>query len=370
MPVKDPYATLGVPKDASPDEVKSAFRKLARQYHPDVNPNNPEAEEKFKEIGEAYSILSDPDKRSQFDRFGTVSDQGVPNGDFFQAGGIGDLFDMFFGGMGGSQGGFSRGQDGADINARVSLSMVDVLHGCERELKLKRYQVCEDCNGSGAEKGHPPVTCPICKGNGVVIQVHQTLLGQMRTQAPCSQCGGTGKKITHPCPTCHSRKVVQTEEVLKVEIPAGVETGQTLHLVGKGHSGIDGGRPGDLYVNILVEEDPRFTREGLNLVTEVHLSFAQAALGDQITLQLIEGEHSLTIPAGTQPGEEIRIRGLGLPQVRGGRKGDLIVSIQVKIPTHLTSEQKEAITNLAALFNESDRHEHGGLFSGLFGKKK
>lgn len=369
MPVKDPYATLGVGKDASPDEVKSAFRKLARQYHPDVNPNNPEAEEKFKEIGEAYSILSDPDKRARFDQFGTVDEQGFGGGDFFQGGGFGDLFDMFFGGMGGG-GGRSRGQDGADINARVSLTMLDVLYGCNRELKLKRYLACSECKGSGAEAGHPPETCPICKGSGVVIQMHQTMLGQMRTQAPCNNCGGTGSRITHPCPTCHGRKVVATEETIKVEIPAGVETGQTLHLVGKGHAGIDGGRNGDLYVNILVEEDNRFVRDGLNLRMRVPITFAQAALGDQVTIPLIEGEHNLTIPAGTQPYDEIKLRGLGLPQVRGGRKGDLLVTIVVTVPTQLNGEQKEAISHLADLLKEEERHEQGGIFSGIFGKKK
>lgn len=372
MAVKDPYETLGVSKEASAEEIKQAFRKLARKYHPDVNPNDPSAEDKFKEIGEAYSILSDADKRAQYDRFGTVSDQGMPGGaDFFQGGGIGDLFEMFFGGMAGGQGaGFQGGQDGADIQARVKLTLQEVLTGCKRDIKVNRFTACDHCDGTGSESKQPPISCPTCGGRGVVVQVHQTMLGRMQTQVPCGTCGGTGQKITDPCHVCSGRKVVQRPETISVDIPAGVDAGQTLHVAGKGHAGINGGRSGNLFVGIQVEADDRFERAGQNLYSHLDLSFAQATLGDQITVSGIDGDQTATIPAGTQPGTEIKVRGGGLPQLRGGRRGDLILVCRVKVPTHLNAAQKEAVANLAEAFGENERTEPGSILSGIFGKKK
>ncbi len=369
---KDLYEILGVPRTASADELKSAYRKLARQHHPDVNPNNPEAEEKFKEIGSAYAVLSDPEKRAQYDRFGTTEE--VPQDPFFQGGaGFGDLFDMFFGQAGGGGGRRRSGaRDGGDIEARIQLSLNEVITGTERELSFQRLTACESCSGTGAEGGETPKTCPQCQGQGVVNRIQNTFLGQVRTQVSCNQCSGTGQIIEHPCKACRGRKQVMTPVSVKITVPPGVDSGATIQMSGEGHQGTGGGRPGDLYVGLTVTENPLFEREGTQIHTQVQLTVAQAALGDEISIDGIDNAYDLHIPAGTQPGDMLTVRNAGLPPLHGGRRGDLHVHCVVEIPKKLNDAQRQAIIALAEAGGESIPHgeKGGGLLGGLFKKKK
>lgn len=370
---KDLYDLLGVSRTASADELKSAYRKLARQYHPDVNPNNPQAEEKFKEISTAYAVLSDPEKRAQYDRFGTTED--MPQDPFFQGGGgnFGDIFDMFFGGMGGQrQGRRSPRQDGGDLETRIELTLGEVITGTERTLSFQRLTQCQECRGSGAEGGSKPETCSQCQGSGVVTRVQNTFLGQMRTQTTCGRCNGTGEVISSPCKQCRGRKQVATAASVDVKIPPGVESGAVVHLPGEGHEGIAGGRPGDLYVALQVAHDARFEREGLHLHHEAELTFAQAALGDEVVIEGVDGEHDLSIPPGTQPGDVLAIRGAGLPPLHGGKRGDLYVHTNIAVPKRLNDAQRQAILDLAEASGEPipKGDTGGGLLGGLFKKKK
>jgi molecular chaperone DnaJ len=371
----DLYEILGVSREASADDIKSAYRKLARQYHPDVNPDNPEAEEKFKEVGGAYAILSDPEKRAQYDRFGTT--EGNPNDFFFQgggSGGLGDIFEMFFGNMagGGQRGGRLNAWNGGDLEASVTLDLMDVLHGTDREVKIKRSVVCPDCGGVGSEGGVPAEKCPVCNGEGATWRVQNTFLGSVRTQVPCQNCRGTGEIIKDPCHNCKGAKMVQQTVTVPVKVPPGVESGATIQMSGQGHEGLGGGRPGDLYVHLRVEADRRFEREGQHLYTAVDISFAQATLGDTIGIQGVEAEYELQIPSGTQPGELLTIRGVGLPPLHGGRRGDLFVQIKVKVPKRLNDSQRQAVVELATAMDEPipKGTEGGGLLGGLFKKKK
>lgn len=369
MATSDPYAVLGVSRSASADELKTAYRKLARQHHPDVNPNNPAAEEKFKEIGQAYAILSDPEKRARYDQFGIADDQ--PGGaDFFGGGGIGDLFDMFFG-AGASAGSARRGRDGGDLRVDVGISLKEVITGAKREVVIDRMKRCEACNGNGTEGGKPPETCPTCRGQGVVSRVQNTFLGQVRTQAPCGRCGGTGTIVTEPCLTCHGRQLVQVREKVDLDIPPGVETGATMHVSGRGNDGIGHGQPGDLYVVISVENDRRFERDGQTLYSHAELTYAQVALGDELEIDGVDANVPFDVPAGTQPGTKIRVKGAGLPPLHGGRRGDLVVICDVQIPTKLSPGQAELIKQLAEVSGEPlpKGHEKHGLLGGIFGKK-
>lgn len=369
---KDLYELLGVSRNATAEELKSAYRKLARQYHPDVNPNNPQAEEKFKEISTAYAVLSDPDKRAQYDRFGTTED--MPQDPFQGAGAnFGDIFDMFFGGMAGQRPGRrSPRQDGGDLEARVELTLGEVITGTERELSFQRLTQCHECHGTGAEGGAKPETCPQCHGSGVVSRIQNTFLGQVRTQTACNRCGGAGEIIASPCKTCRGRKQVPVAATVEVKIPPGVESGAVVHLPGEGHEGIAGGRPGDLYVALQVVHDARFEREGLHLHLEAELTFAQASIGDEVIIEGVDAEHDLSIPPGTQPGDVLAIRGAGLPPLHGGKRGDLYVHTTVAVPKRLSEAQRKAILDLAEASGEPmpKGDTGGGLLGGLFKKKK
>jgi molecular chaperone DnaJ len=370
MAQRDPYEVLGVGRDAQPDEIKSAYRRLARQLHPDVNPNDPSAEEKFKEVGEAYAILSDSERRARFDRFG--SDE-APQGDFFNAsGGFGDLFDMFFGNAG-AAGGRQRGRDGADLRLNVDLTLSEVITGVKRQVEIQRLAECETCHGYGTADGRAPTTCSTCGGQGMVSQVRNTFVGQVRTAVSCPTCGGSGSVVTDPCKVCKGRKLVVKNEKITLEIPPGVETGATMQLNNQGNEGLDGGRPGDLYVVLTVQEDGRFERDDQTLFTRVNVTFAQAALGDSITVSGVDAEHSLDIPAGSQPGARLRIKGAGLPPLHGGRRGDVVAVIQLSVPTKLNETQVDLIKKLAEAGSEpvpKGEPHHGGVLGGLFGKKK
>ncbi|AIE88094.1 molecular chaperone DnaJ [Fimbriimonas ginsengisoli] len=374
MAVKDPYEVLGVARGANADEIKSAYRRLARRHHPDVNPGDPSAEEKFKEVGEAYSILSDPLKRARFDQYGTTDD--MPSDPFFGGGGGGnlnDLFDMFFGNMaGGGAPRGRRGRDGDDIRSDVELTLNEVIHGVRKEIEVTRMAECNSCHGTGVEGGGQPDTCPTCRGQGAVASVRNTFLGQVRTTSPCPTCGGTGTQIKNPCHECHGRMVVQETATVVVNIPPGVESGATMQVPGQGSDGVGEGRQGDLYVVLHVKEDSRFDRRGQTLISRLNISFAQAALGDQLQIEGVDETVDVNIAAGTQPGTQITVKGAGLPPLHGGRRGDMIVLVQVKVPTRLSEAEVKLIRELAELSGDSvpKGEDRGGILGGLFGKKK
>lgn len=379
MPVTDPYAVLGVSRDASADDIKSAYRRLARKFHPDVNPDDPTAEEKFKEVGEAYSILSDPERRQRFDQYGVTDDSGMGGGGGYGPGpgaaDFGDLFEAFFGGMGGMGGGqanFSR--DGDDLRADVSISLRDVLTGCEKPIKVKRTTPCTHCSGTGGEPGSEIKTCDTCNGQGAVRRIANTFLGSVTTTTTCPTCRGTGKKIEKPCSKCQGKKVTVETADLTVNIPAGVQHGTTLRVSGQGGAGIDGGQPGDLYVVVAVARDARFERDDIHLYAPLDITFAQAAMGDQIEAEALDGTVKISIPRGSQPQAEVRIKGRGLPRLRGGARGDLIYVLRVQVPKDLSQERAELLRKFAELGNEripeGDGQGGGGFLGGLFGKKK
>jgi len=374
MANKDLYEVLGVARTASQDEIKTAFRKLARQYHPDLNPNNPEAEERFKEINEAYTVLSDEQNRARYDQYGTT--EGVPQGaDFFGGGGgINDLFDMFFGGMPGAgqqQGRRGRGRQGEDVHIQLQISLEDVLDASKHEVKYQRAVVCTDCKGTGVEGGGEPENCTQCNGSGQVARTQQTFLGTIRTATTCPNCRGAGQIIKNPCKSCRGQGL-QTQVVENtVSLPAGVETGQTLRLAGEGGDGLKGGPNGELYVDIIVRDDPRFEREGRDLHTNLTVTFAQAALGDSIEIPGLKGSNiQIKLAAGTQPGTVMRIRHEGLPPLHGGTRGDLYVQVQVHVPEKLSAAQEKLIRDLAELSGENQPKEDDGGLLGLFKKKK
>ena len=372
MAVKDPYEVLGVQRSATADEIKSAYRRLARRYHPDVNQDDPTAEDKFKEIGAAYSVLSDPEKRARFDQFGTTED-GPQAGDFFNnGGGFGDLFDMFFGGVAGQGGGRRRmGRDGDDLRADVEIELKDVLAGKKVDIEIDRDVECDSCAGKGTEGGTTPETCGTCKGQGVVSTVRSTFIGQVRTQAVCPTCQGEGTLIKNPCKKCNGKRVVEESGTVTVNIPAGVESGSTMQLPGHGNEGTGGGRTGDLYVVIGVKPDSRFERRGQTLFTTLQATFAQAALGDHVEIEGVDGDVSVEVKAGTQPGTPFTVKGAGLPPLHGGRRGDLIVQINVVVPTKVNDAEAKLIRELADLRGERQPQGEGkgGFLGGLFGKK-
>lgn len=373
MAQRDPYEVLGVPRDSSADELKSAYRRLARKYHPDVNPGDTEAEEKFKEIGSAYSVLSDPDKRAKFDRFGTTEDG---PGDFFgggQGGNFNDLFEMFFGGAGGGGGRRQQrmGRDGGDVEIQLELTLQDVLNGVQKEVTIERLTECDSCSGKGGEGGSLPTACPTCKGSGMVTQVRDTFIGRMQTSAPCGTCRGQGWTIKDPCKKCAGQGVVPEESRVLITVPAGVENGNTLQIPGQGHDGMAGGSPGNLYAHLRLKRDNRFQRDGQTLYTLIEATFAQAALGHSVTLEGVSETHELEIPAGTQPGTQIAVKNAGLPPLHGGRRGDLIVQVAVKVPTKLNDAQAKLLREFAEVSGEDmPSGENRGLLGGLFGKKK
>lgn len=343
MPTKDYYQILGVPKDARPEEIKAAFRRLARKYHPDVNKSDPDAEDKFKEIGEAYAVLSDPKKRAEYDRYGTVSDMPPTVTDF--TGGLSEIFEMFFG-VGAGRRSTRRGVDGRDIRLDITIGLEEVITGARRTLTFPRLETCSRCEGSGCAPGTSLTPCPHCGGSGVRVQVTRTLLGELRRSVTCPRCQGEGRVIEHPCPKCHGKMLEEREARVEVEIPPGVEDGTLLHLPYQGDDGIMGGHPGDLYVGIRIKEDSRFVRDEYGLITTVEISFPQAALGDTIQVSGVDGPVEVTIPPGTQPGQEFRIPGKGLPKLGTRERGDLRVRVNLKVPKNLTQYQQHLIEQL------------------------
>jgi molecular chaperone DnaJ len=369
MAMRDPYEVLGVPRDAGPDEVKSAYRRLARRYHPDVNPGDPDAEDRFKEVGAAYAILSDPEKRSRFDQFGSTDD--APTDPFHGAGGFADIFEMFFGG---ATGGRARGRarNGEDLRADITITLTEVVTGVQKEVSVRRMAQCGECGGSGSEGGAAPESCGTCGGAGIVGQVRNTFIGQVRTSTTCPTCGGAGSVVKNPCASCKGRGLQPETARVGVSIPPGVDVGATIQMPGQGSEGIGGGRTGDLYVVLDVEDDPRFQRHGTTLFSRLELTFAQAALGDTISYENLDGPAEIDIPTGSQPGDRLTVKGAGLPPLHGGRRGDLVLELDVDVPVDLNEEQAQLVRQLAESLGQPipKGPGKGSILGNLFGKKR
>lgn len=368
----DFYELLGVDRTASGEQIKRAYRKRARELHPDANPDDPRAEEQFKELSRAYEVLSDPDQRSRYDRFGESGVSGPAGGgagDFFAGGGGGlnDIFDAFFGGGspfgGGGRSGPAGPPRGQDLEVVADLTFEQAVFGTELPVSMRTAVVCNDCGGTGAGSGTKPVTCADCNGTGQVRRVRQSMLGQMVSSGPCARCSGMGQVIVTPCPTCRAEGRVVEERTLNVDVPAGVDNGATLRLSGRGAVGPRGGGTGDLYVHLRVAPHARFGRVGNDLVTEVPISIAQAALGTTFSLETLDGDEELVVPAGTQPGREFVMRGRGVPQVHGRGRGDLRAVIRVEVPTKLSADEAELLRRYAEERGESVHPHDKGLFS-------
>ena len=362
----DFYELLGVARNASADDIKRAYRRKARELHPDANPGDAAAESQFKEVARAYETLSDPDTRARYDRFGEEG-LGASGGQNFAGGGLGDLFDAFFGGGGGSpfggRGGPAGPPRGQDLEVVADLTFEQAVFGATVPVTLRTAVACTDCNGSGAGMGTQPVTCSECNGRGQVQRVRQSLLGQMVTASPCNRCHGTGQIIATPCPTCNAEGRIITEKTYQVDVPAGVDTGSTLRLTGRGAAGPRGGGAGDLYVHIRAAAHDRYRREDTNLVTDLPISIAQAALGTRFTLTTLDGDEELDVPAGTQPGREFVLRGRGVPRLQGRGRGDLVVRTVVQVPSKLTDDEAELLRLFAESRGEHVTPHEKGLFS-------
>ncbi len=357
---RDYYDVLGVGRSASQDEIKKAYRKLARQYHPDVN-KSPDAEAKFKEINEAHEVLSDQEKRATYDRFGHSGVQGRW-GDFsdFGFGGFSDIFDLF--GFGPRTRARRAPRRGTDLRYDLTISFEEAVFGCEKELEIPRYETCPRCRGSGAEPGTSPIRCPQCNGTGEVRRTQQSILGSFINVSTCPRCRGEGEIVTTPCTECRGQKRVRVTRTISVKVPAGVDNGTQIRLAGEGEPGTRGGPPGNLYVVLSVKSHRYFRRQDHNIILELAINVAQAALGDEVMVPTIEGEEKLVIAGGTQTGKVFRLRGKGVPYLRRNGRGDQLVIVQVAIPTDLSDEQKELFGDLAkTLGKEVIPQEEKGL---------
>jgi molecular chaperone DnaJ len=368
MTKRDYYEVLGVPRGASEEDLKSAFRRLARQYHPDVS-SEPDAEEKFKEINEAYAVLSDGEKRAAYDRYGHagVNTQGMPD---FTNIDLSDILEGLFGGFGGFGGmGGRRARNaprrGADLGARVKLTFEEAAFGVEKEVKITRDQACQTCNGSGAKPGTTPHTCSQCTGQGEVRQVHQTLLGSMVQVVTCPRCNGRGEVIETPCETCNGRGLEQKTISKLVTIPAGVSNGVQIRLAGEGQPGINGGPHGNFYLEIEIEDHAYFRRKGDDILLDLDINISQAVLGDEIHVPTLNGDVELRIPPGTQPGKTFRLRGRGIPHLRGSGSGDQLVTVSVQIPSRLTAEQRDLFEKLAETMDPDIKIQDQSFFDKL-----
>ncbi len=357
----DFYELLGVDRSASQDEIKKAYRKLARQLHPDANPDDPDAEARFKKVAEAYEVLSDPEKRARYDRFGTSGGAGF--GDPFAASGLGDLFDAFFNAGSRADAGPRRG---VDLETVARLTLEETVQGVARDVTVRTAIPCDTCQATGARPGSDVSRCAQCGGSGQVRQVRQSILGQMVSTSTCPRCAGEGVEIASPCDDCAGEGRRVDEATYNVDIPAGVGDGSTLRLTGRGAVGPRGGGAGDLYVRVEVDEHPVFSRDGDDLVAELHVAMTQAALGATVEFTTIDGEVSVELPAGCQTGKQYRFRDHGVTRLRGRGRGDLYLTVVVDTPTDLSSEQEELLRQLAKERNEDVKDPgDGGLFSRL-----
>ena len=372
---RDYYEVLGLSKGASDDEIKKAYRKMAKENHPDLHPGDKACEERFKEINEAYEVLSDPDKKAKYDQYGHAAFDpsagfggGAGFGDFGDIfggfGGFGDIFGDIFGGGGARQSNAPR--KGESIRTNVSISFEEAAFGCKKDVTISRIEQCPDCKGSGAAPGTTPEVCPDCKGTGSVRTTQRTPFGMVQSNAPCSKCKGTGKIIHQPCPSCHGMGSVRKQHKINVTIPAGIDDGQTVSVRGQGSAGANGGPAGELLVYVIVRPHARFERDGANVMLEQEISYVHAVLGGDIEVPTLDGNVKLSIPEGTQTGSVFRMRGKGIPYLRGSGRGDQFVSVKVAVPRNLTGSQKELLKQFAASVGEEIPESRGGIF----GKKK
>lgn len=379
MPDKrDYYEVLGVSKNATEDEIKKAYRKTAKQYHPDLNPDNPEAEAKFKECNEAYEVLSDAQKKARYDQFGFAGvdpNYGAGQGGGFGGGGfgfdgdfgdLGDIFSSFFGG-GGGFGGFggrnpNAPQKGRDIQSTVTITFEEAAKGCKKTIEVSKVEDCSQCHGTGAAEGTSPTTCPECGGRGVVNVQQRTAFGVMSTQRACSRCGGTGKIIEKPCTKCAGKGKVRKKSKVDINIPAGIDNRQVVNVRGFGDSGINGGPAGDLRVVVNVKAHKDFERDGYDIWYEKHVSIVEATLGAELRVPTLDGDVKYNMPAGTQPMEVFKLRSKGIQRLNGVGKGDEYVRIIVDIPKNLTHEQKEILKHFDESYEPNQKNDKEGFF--------
>lgn len=367
---RDYYEALGISKGASDDDVKKAYRKMAKKYHPDANPNNKEAEERFKEVNEAYGVLSDSQKKAQYDQFGhSAFDQTGGGGYSYSSGDfdMGDIFSMFGFGGGGFGGARRNGpQKGADVSVSLQIAFEEAVFGTTKEIQINITDDCDSCHGTGAKPGTHPETCKKCNGSGQERFTQQSMFGMVQSVRTCSTCGGTGKSIKDPCTTCKGKGKVKKSKKFEINIPKGIDHGQTIRLSGKGEAGERGGGYGDLLVTVYVQPDKFFVRKGMDVYCDVEISFIQAILGDEISIKTLEGEQKYTIKPGTQPGTVVTLRSVGIFNLRNARaRGDQIVTFKVKIPTELTDRQKSMLQSFdsnKADGNEDDGHKKKGFW--------
>ena len=367
---RDLYEVLGLQKGASDDEIKKAYRKLAKKYHPDLNPGDKEAEKKMKEVNGAYEVLSDAEKKARYDQYGFAGIDpnyagGAGGGGFggFQDFDLGDIFgSMFGGGFGGQQTRQNGPRKGENLRITLQLTFEEAVFGCEKSVSVTRNESCKDCGGTGAKKGTSPETCPVCRGSGQVQSTQRTPFGVFSSSSPCQNCKGTGKIIKEPCPSCKGEGRVRKTRTIRVKIPAGIDDGQTISLRGEGNGGTQGGPAGDLYVTVYVKEHKMFKRDGQDIILEMPISFAQAALGATLTVPTVDGKVQYDLPEGTQTGTVFRLRGSGVPSINGRGRGDQYVKVNVEIPRNLNHEQKELLRKFDEVTGDSCYSERGGFF--------
>ena len=371
---RDYYEVLGLSKNASDSEIKKAYRVLAKKYHPDTNPGDAEAEAKFKEASEAYAVLSDPQKRQQYDQFGHAAFEngggGAGAGGFdFNFGDMGDIFGDIFGDLfGGGRRRNSNGpMKGANVRAAVRVKFEEAVFGCEKELELNLKDPCPKCNGSGAKPGSTPVTCTRCGGKGQVVMTQQSLFGMVRNVQTCPDCSGKGTVIKEKCPDCYGQGYVSSRKKIQVSIPAGIDNGQSIRLRGKGEPGKNGGERGDLLVEVVVSSSSEFQRQDMNIYSTVPISFADAALGNTIRIKTVDGEVEYDVKAGTQTDTKVRLKGKGVPSIRNAQvRGDHYVTLVVQVPTRLNDQQRDALLAFDATMNDGKRREDKKKRKGIF----
>ena len=371
---RDYYEVLGVQKGASEDEIKHAFRKMAKKYHPDLNPGDKNAEAKFKEVNEAYGVLSDPEKKARYDQFGHAgvdpsyggagAGAGAGGfGDFSGFGGFGDIFDTFFGGgMGGGSRRPNAPSKGEDIHLRLGIEFTEAAFGAEKEIRYSRRCTCRSCNGTGAKGGTEFESCSQCGGRGVVTSVQRTILGNVQSQRTCPACGGTGRRVKTPCPDCQGG-IINEQKSTKVKIPAGIDNGQTLTLRGQGHAGRNGGTAGDVYITVSVAPHKIFERRGTDLYCEIPISFTDAALGCEMTVPTLDGKIKYNVPEGTQTDSTFRFKGKGVPRLGSTKaRGDLYVTVTVEVPRKLSAKQKDLLKQFAATVTDKNQEKKTSFF--------
>ena len=373
---RDYYEVLGVSKNASEDEIKRAYKKLARKYHPDMNPGDKEAEEKFKEVNEANEVLSNPEKKAKYDQFGFAGvdpNYGAGQGGYGGAGGfdfgdLGDIFGSFFGGGfgGGGRRNPNAPQRGESIRASLSVEFTEAAFGCEKSITIDRSEQCPTCKGKGCAPGTTPEVCTQCHGTGTVTQAQRTPFGMMQSQTDCPKCRGRGQIIHQPCPDCRGAGAVRKRRTIQVNIPAGIDNGQTISLRGQGHSGKNGGPAGDLLITVMVRPHEIFRRDGTAVFCEAPITFTQAVLGGTLEIPTIDGKVKYDIPEGTQTGTVFRLRGKGIPVLNGRGRGDQYVTVNIETPRNLNREQKEALKKFSESLGEGNYEKH----KNFFGKKK